>query len=121
MLSYFEDVPSSAENLCSFCIDLPKKKPPLILSLHQQKNQCQSAWVALLKLNPDPQQRQRLLEIMAESIAPWFVQPERLMGFLTDSYNAGGHCRHWRSRVCFIYPKSQLGLPFVLPEMIFLT
>ncbi|KAI0904710.1 nucleolar complex protein [Ustulina deusta] len=79
MLSYFEDVPSSAENLCSFCIDLPKKKPPLILSLHQQKNQCQSAWVA-----------EQLLEIMAESIAPWFVQPERLMGFLTDSYNAGG-------------------------------
>ncbi|KAI1425330.1 nucleolar complex protein [Xylaria sp. FL1777] len=90
ILSYFEDVPSSTEDLGSLYIDLPKKKSQLILSLHQQKRQCQSAWVALLKLNPDRQQRKRLLEIMAESIAPWFVQPELLMDFLTDSYDAGG-------------------------------
>ncbi|KAI1351229.1 nucleolar complex protein [Xylaria sp. FL0043] len=90
ILSYFEDVPSSTEDLGSLYIDLPKKKSQLILSLHQQKKQCQSAWVSLLKLNPDRQQRKRLLEIVAESIAPWFVQPELLMDFLTDSYNAGG-------------------------------
>ncbi|KAI0433421.1 nucleolar complex protein [Xylaria sp. FL1042] len=90
ILSYFDDVPSSTEDLGSLYVDLPKKKSQLILSLHQQKKQCQSAWVALLNLNPDRQQRKRLLEIMAESIAPWFIQPELLMDFLTDSYNAGG-------------------------------
>ncbi|KAI0967644.1 nucleolar complex protein [Xylaria arbuscula] len=90
MLAFFDEVPTSTDDLGSLYIDLPKKKAQLILSLHQQKKQCQSAWVALLKLNPDRQQRKRLLEIMAESIAPWFVQPELLMDFLTDSYNAGG-------------------------------
>ncbi|TGJ87480.1 hypothetical protein E0Z10_g1240 [Xylaria hypoxylon] len=90
MLSYFESVPTSTEDLGSLYVDLPQKKSQLVLSLHQQKKQCQSAWVALLKLNPDRQQRKRLLEIMAESIAPWFIQPELLMDFLTDSYNAGG-------------------------------
>ncbi|KAI1302235.1 nucleolar complex protein [Xylaria venustula] len=90
MLSFFDEVPTSTDDLGSLYIDLPKKKAQLILSLHQQKKQCQSAWVALLKLNPDRQQRKRLLEIMAESVALWFVQPELLMDFLTDSYNAGG-------------------------------
>ncbi|KAJ2977328.1 hypothetical protein NUW58_g7844 [Xylaria curta] len=90
LLSFFEGVPESTEDLGSLYVDLPKKKSSLVLSLHQQKKQCQSAWIALLKLNPDRQQRKRLLEIMAESIAPWFTQPELLMDFLTDSYNAGG-------------------------------
>ncbi|KAI0404978.1 nucleolar complex protein [Xylaria palmicola] len=90
MLSFFEDVPDSAQNLGSLYVDLSKKKSELVLSLHQQKKHCQSAWVALLRRNPDRQQRKRLLEIMAESIAPWFIQPELLMDFLTDSYNAGG-------------------------------
>ena len=90
MLSFFDEAPSSVEDLGSLYIDLPKKKSQIILSLHQQKKQCQSAWVALLRLNPDRQQRKQLLEIMAESIAPWFVEPALLMDFLTDSYNAGG-------------------------------
>ncbi|KAI1434700.1 nucleolar complex protein [Xylaria sp. CBS 124048] len=90
MLSYFDEVPSSAEDLGSLYIDLPKKRSEAVVSLQQQKKQCQSAWVALLKLNPDRQAKKRLLDIMAESIAPWFIQPELLMDFLTDSYNAGG-------------------------------
>ncbi|KAI1752538.1 CBF/Mak21 family-domain-containing protein [Xylaria castorea] len=90
MLSFFDRVPESTEELGSLYVDLPKKKSDIVLSLHQQKKQCQSAWVALLKLSSNRQQRKRLLEIMAESIAPWFIQPELLMDFLTDSYNAGG-------------------------------
>ncbi|KAI0444825.1 nucleolar complex protein [Xylaria telfairii] len=90
ILSFFDSVPESTKELGSLYVDLPKKKSDLVLSLHQQKKQCQSAWVELLKLSPDRQQRKRLLEIMAESIAPWFIQPELLMDFLTDSYNAGG-------------------------------
>ncbi|KAI0187314.1 nucleolar complex protein [Xylaria flabelliformis] len=90
MLSFFDRVPDSTEELGSLYVDLPKKKSDIVLSLHQQKKQCQSAWLALLRTNPNRQQRKRLLEIMAESIAPWFIQPELLMDFLTDSYNAGG-------------------------------
>ncbi|KAI1185773.1 nucleolar complex protein [Nemania serpens] len=91
ILSFFEDVPGSTDDLGSlYIVDVPKKKSDLVLSLHQQKKQCQSAWVALLRRNPDRRQRKRLLEIMAESIAPWFTQPELLMDFLTDSYDAGG-------------------------------
>ncbi|KAJ8132942.1 hypothetical protein O1611_g682 [Lasiodiplodia mahajangana] len=90
MLSFFETVPEGSDDLGSLYVDLPKKKSDLILSLHQQKKQCQSAWVALLRCNLERRQRKRLLEIMADSIAPWFSQPERLMDFLTDSYDAGG-------------------------------
>lgn len=90
MLSFIENVPNSIEDLGSLYVDLPKKRSDVVLSLHQQKKQCQSAWIALLRLNPNRQQRKRLLDIMAESIAPWFIQPEMLMDFLTDSYNAGG-------------------------------
>ncbi|GAP86312.1 putative nucleolar complex protein 4 [Rosellinia necatrix] len=90
MLSFFENVPISIDDLGSLYIDLPKKRAEFVLSLHQQKKQCQSVWVALLRLNLSRQQRKRLLEIMAESIAPWFTQPELLMDFAQDSYNAGG-------------------------------
>ncbi|KAI1360595.1 nucleolar complex protein [Xylaria arbuscula] len=90
MLSFFDEAPSSTEDLGSLYIDLPKKKSQVIMSIHQQKKQCQLAWIALLRLNPDRQQRKQLLEIMAESTAPWFVEPALLMDFLTDSYNAGG-------------------------------
>ncbi|KAI1324031.1 nucleolar complex protein [Xylariaceae sp. FL0255] len=90
MLSFFEEVPSSAEDIGELYVQLPKKKSDSIKSLQQQKKQSQAAWLALMKLNPNRQQRKKLLEIMADSIAPWFTQPERLMDFLTDSYNAGG-------------------------------
>ncbi|KAI0815562.1 nucleolar complex protein [Xylaria sp. FL0064] len=118
ILSYFEDVPSSAEDLGSLYIDLPKKKSQLILSLHQQKKQCQSAWVALLKLNPDRQQRKRLLEIVAESITPWFVQPELLMDFLTDSYNAGGSLSLLAlSGVFYLIQSRNLDYPSFYPKL----
>ncbi|KAI0394756.1 CBF-domain-containing protein [Xylariaceae sp. FL0594] len=90
LLSFFRDVPASAKELGSLYIELNKKKTDLVLSLNNQKKQCQAAWLALMKLGPDRQQRKRLLEIMAETIAPWFTDPELLMDFLTDSYDAGG-------------------------------
>jgi U3 small nucleolar RNA-associated protein 19 len=91
MLSFFDSVPRDNDNLGSlYVVDLPQKKSDLVLSVYQQKKQCQSAWLALLRCNPERRQRKRLLEVMAESIAPWFAQPELLMDFLTDSYNAGG-------------------------------
>ncbi|KAI3332266.1 CBF-domain-containing protein [Xylariaceae sp. AK1471] len=89
ILSFFDEVPETTKDLGPLYIDLPKKKSDTVLSLHQQKKQCQTAWIALLKLDPNRQQRKRLLQII-ESIVPWFTQPELLMDFLTDSYDAGG-------------------------------
>ncbi|KAI8630524.1 CBF/Mak21 family-domain-containing protein [Xylariaceae sp. FL1651] len=90
MLSAFEHVPQSTGDLGPLYIELPRKKSDPVMSLHQHKKQAQTAWLTLLKLEPNRQQRKKLLENMADSIAPWFIQPEFLMDFLTDSYNAGG-------------------------------
>ncbi|KAK5628113.1 hypothetical protein RRF57_003828 [Xylaria bambusicola] len=118
MLSYFDEAPSSTENLGSLYIDLPKKKSQVILSLHQQKKQCQSAWIALLRLNPDRQQRKQLLEITAELIAPWFVEPALLMDFLTDSYNAGGSLSLLAlSGVFYLIQNRNLDYPSFYPKL----
>ncbi|KAI0478834.1 CBF/Mak21 family-domain-containing protein [Xylariaceae sp. FL0804] len=90
ILAFFEDVPDSAEDLGELYVDPPKKKSNPVSSLTQQKRQAQEAWLALLNLEPTRQQRKQVLEIMTQSIAPWFTKPELLMDFLTDSYNAGG-------------------------------
>jgi U3 small nucleolar RNA-associated protein 19 len=90
MLSFFEEVPKGIKDLGSLYIDLSKKKSDVILNLNRQRGQCQNAWLALLKLEPNRQQRKQLLQIMAESIAPWFTQPELLMDYISDSYAAGG-------------------------------
>jgi U3 small nucleolar RNA-associated protein 19 len=90
ILSFFEDVPDSAEDLGEFYTAPPKKKNHPVSSLNQQKKQGQEAWVALLRTGPNRDQRKQVLEIMTQSIAPWFTQPELLADFLTDSYNEGG-------------------------------
>ncbi|OTB00038.1 hypothetical protein M426DRAFT_66649 [Hypoxylon sp. CI-4A] len=90
LLSFFEDVPTSAEEMGEFYIDAPKKKSNPVTSLNQQKKQAQEAWLALLNLNPSREQRKKVLQIVTKSIAPWFIKPELLMDFLTDSYNSGG-------------------------------
>lgn len=43
-----------------------------------------------MNLDMDKDQRKSILTTMATSIAPWFLKPEMLMDFLTDSYDAGG-------------------------------
>jgi U3 small nucleolar RNA-associated protein 19 len=44
----------------------------------------------LMNLEMDKQQRKTILRLTATSIAPWFLKPELLMDFLTDSYDTGG-------------------------------
>ncbi|KAI0536490.1 nucleolar complex protein [Xylaria digitata] len=44
MLSYFESIPASTEDLGSLCVDLLEKKSQTVLQLHRQKKPCQSAW-----------------------------------------------------------------------------
>lgn len=90
ILSFFEDVPDSVEDLGEFYTAPPKRKNHPVTSLNQQKKQGQEAWVALLRIGPNRDQRKEVLQIMTRSIAPWFAQPELLADFLTDSYDAGG-------------------------------
>ncbi|RYO75059.1 hypothetical protein DL766_000871 [Monosporascus sp. MC13-8B] len=90
VLSFFEDVLDSKEDLRDFYADTPTKKGHPVTSLSQQKKQAQEAWLALLSLGPDGDRRKKVLEVMTRSIAPWFARPELLMDFLTDSYNSGG-------------------------------
>ncbi|GAM33712.1 hypothetical protein TCE0_013r00818 [Talaromyces pinophilus] len=67
-----------------------KSKNPL-LSVNSHRRWAQDAWLAILRSNNlSESQRKSLLKKMAHTIAPWFLRPELLMDFLTDSYNAGG-------------------------------
>ncbi|KAI1344630.1 CBF/Mak21 family-domain-containing protein [Xylariaceae sp. FL0016] len=90
MLAFFTDVPVSAEDFGDIFVEIPQTKSNPIISVHRHRRAVQEAWLALFKLDPDRQQRKRILEIMSHSIAPWFIKPELLMDFLTDSYNSGG-------------------------------
>ncbi|RAO67326.1 uncharacterized protein BHQ10_003338 [Talaromyces amestolkiae] len=67
-----------------------KSKNPL-LSVNSHRRWAQDAWLAILRSSTlSAAQRKSLLKRMAHTIAPWFLRPELLMDFLTDSYNAGG-------------------------------
>ncbi|SPQ19294.1 381d1ba4-43b5-4206-860b-c774c1bbdac4 [Thermothielavioides terrestris] len=90
MLISMQDVPGASEDLKDFYIEPPQKKKHPLRSLTQHKKQAQEAWLALMHLGLSKDQRKKVLEAMAASIAPWFTQPELLMDFLTDCYNAGG-------------------------------
>jgi U3 small nucleolar RNA-associated protein 19 len=90
MLISMEDVPESSDDLEEFFIEPPQKKKHPLRSLSQHKKQAQEAWLALMHLGLSKEQRKKVLEAMATSIAPWFTQPELLMDFLTDCYNSGG-------------------------------
>ncbi|KAK3393164.1 CBF/Mak21 family-domain-containing protein [Podospora didyma] len=90
MLLRIDDIPGSSEELTDFYIDAPQKKKHPLYSLAQHKKQAQEAWLAFINLGLSKEQRKKILEIMAISIAPWFAKPELFMDFLTDCYNTGG-------------------------------
>ncbi|EGZ76507.1 CBF-domain-containing protein [Neurospora tetrasperma FGSC 2509] len=85
-----EDIPESSEDLEDFYIEQPVKKKHPLRSLSQHKKRAQEAWLALMHLGLSKEQRKKVLDVMASSIAPWFIKPELLMDFLTDCYNTGG-------------------------------
>lgn len=85
-----EDIPESSEDLEDFYIEQPLKKKHPLRSLSQHKKRAQEAWLALMHLGLSKEQRKKVLDVMAPSIAPWFIKPELLMDFLTDCYNTGG-------------------------------
>jgi len=90
ILKKIESVPESKDELEDFYIPAPKKTSHALYSLNQHKGRAQGAWLALMSLSMDKDQRKLILRNMADSIAPWFTKPELLMDFLTDSYNSGG-------------------------------
>ena len=90
ILTAIESVPESKEELEDFYVLAPKKTTHILYSLTQHKQRAQRAWLALMKLEMNKEQRKSILKLMANSIAPWFMKPELLMDFLTDSYDEGG-------------------------------
>jgi U3 small nucleolar RNA-associated protein 19 len=82
--------PESKEELEDFYCPKPKKSKHDLYSVSKHKSRAQAAWLALLKLDMNKEQRKKVLGFMADTIAPWFLKPELLMDFLTDSYNTGG-------------------------------
>lgn len=90
LLSALDGVPESAEELEDFYTPRPKNKTHNLRSVHQHKRQGQDAWLALMNMAETKDQRKRLLSIISQTIAPWFVKPELLADFLTTSYNSGG-------------------------------
>jgi U3 small nucleolar RNA-associated protein 19 len=90
ILTTVESVPEDKEDLEDFYVSAPKKTTHVLCSLTQHKKRAQSAWLALLGMEMTKEQRKSVLGLMDSSIAPWFMKPELLMDFLTDSYNAGG-------------------------------
>lgn len=91
LLCFIEGVPDPTEISEVFYVEPPrKKKGHELFSVSKHKKQAQDAWLALMTLEMDNDQRKRLLDVMSRVIAPWFTKPELLMDFLTDCYNTGG-------------------------------
>ncbi|OJD17061.1 hypothetical protein AJ78_02809 [Emergomyces pasteurianus Ep9510] len=79
------------ENFYSDLSTVGQKHKSTILSVSSYKQRTQAAWLAVLRSNTlNEHQRKTLLRLMSRIIAPWFLKPEMLMDFLTDSYDQGG-------------------------------
>lgn len=73
----------------NFFITPPTRRNHALYSVSRHKGKSQEAWIALLAQPMDKTQRKRVLGLVAPSIAPWFIQPELLFDFLSDSYDVG--------------------------------
>lgn len=90
ILSAMRTVPESKEDFENFYIPAPKNTKHALYSMTIHKKHAQGAWLKLMQLGMDKEQRKVILGLMSTTIAPWFMKPELLMDFLTDSYNTGG-------------------------------
>ena len=95
MISSLESIPENEDDLDptekdNFYLTPPSIKKHKILQLTAHKKQAQGVWVSLLRQDLDRSHRKRILLILSEQIAPWFLQPELLLDFLIDSFDAGG-------------------------------
>lgn len=90
ILSAVETIPEQQDELENFYIGPPSKAKHELYSLTAHKKQAQKAWMALLRHTLTKAQRKSILDLMSHRIAPWFLKPELLLDFLTDSSNIGG-------------------------------
>ncbi|KAJ5232972.1 hypothetical protein N7468_005928 [Penicillium chermesinum] len=89
ILSECDEVPAAGHVFESFFAEAETKNKK-IKSVTGHKRRAQDAWLAVLRNEISQGQRKSLLRMMVRSIEPWFINPEFLLDFLTDSYNDGG-------------------------------
>lgn len=90
VLAAIETIPESQQEIEDFFVGPPGKAKHDLYSLPAHRRQAQKAWMSVLRNNLEKSQRKTVLESMTHRIAPWFLEAELLMDFLTDSFNVGG-------------------------------
>lgn len=91
ILSKIDTIPTQDQPFENFYAEPGAKPKNPLYSLTSHKKRAQEAWLAVLRNNKlEGSQRKTLLRLMSHPIAPWFLKPELLMDFLTDSYDIGG-------------------------------
>jgi U3 small nucleolar RNA-associated protein 19 len=90
LLAAIETVPETKDELEDWYIPAPTKKSHVIYSLTAHKKHAQGAWLSVMKPRMDKGRRKKILGLMTSCIVPWFIKPELLMDFLSDSYDTGG-------------------------------
>jgi U3 small nucleolar RNA-associated protein 19 len=117
VLMSIDGIPGSNDELKDFFLDRPQRNHAL-LSVLRHKKQAQDAWLALMKQSTTKDQRKKILGSLTTSIAPWFVKPELLADFLTDSYNAGGSLSLLAlSGVFYLIQERNLDYPSFYPKL----
>lgn len=99
LLSLLDDVPATSDEFETFYVNPPPtKRSHALYSVAKHRKQAQDAWLAVLQRTTSVSTsstdgktlRKRALSIASTVIAPWFAQPEMMLDFLTDCYDAGG-------------------------------
>ena len=90
MMTTFDKIPESREDIGAFLILRPETSKDPLLSPRNHKKVAQRFWMAVIRLDLDLSQRETILELVPHKIAPWLLKVELLMDFLTDSFNLGG-------------------------------
>lgn len=88
--------PDTDDQINNFYLEIPKKyvnptrliSSPLRLSSH--KTVFQKCWLSAFKLPVSYDQYKDVLQILHKSIIPNMIQPQMLLDFLTNAYDAGG-------------------------------
>ena len=90
LLSTLDKTPESSDAIGAFYGQRPAQQKHQLYSVTAHKRQAQEAWLATLRSGLSKDQRKVVLGIFTSRIAPWFLQVEMLMDFLTDSFDVGG-------------------------------
>lgn len=91
ILSKIGDAPSASDDLATLFIPPSRSSRKTRITPSSMKRAAQSAWLAILRQpSLSTSSRKTLLHLVAPVVSPWFIKPELLMDFLTDSYDLGG-------------------------------